>query len=346
MTEDSLPILPGTPTIDRKVRPVGDLPDVSVGYPHDRSSFDWRSDGLNYFSYSYYLKKVFGFRVQRVSVDAGFTCPNVDGTVAVGGCTFCDNRSFSPSRRLPRQDILDQIDEGISRIKRRYKCKHFMAYFQPATNTYAPVENLKRLYEQSISHPEVMSLAIGTRQDCVPDDVLDLLELFAKKVPLTVEYGLQTIHDKSLDWMNRGHYHDSFVDAMERSVGRGFELCAHIMLGLPGETHDDMMATAKAVAESDLDAVKIHNLYAVKNTPLADQVRSGEVVLMEKQDYINTVVDFLEILPPTMVVERISGEAPGDWFLGPEWCLDKPAILRGLNAEFERRNSWQGRHFV
>ena len=346
MTEDSLPILQGTPTVERNIPPVATLPDISLGYPHDRSSFDWRSDGLNYFSYSYYLKKVFGFRVQRVSVDAGFTCPNVDGTVAVGGCTFCDNRSFSPSRRLPRQDILDQIDEGISRIKRRYKCKHFMAYFQPATNTYAPVDTLKRLYEQAIAHPEVMSLAIGTRQDCVPDDVLDLLELFAKKIPLTVEYGLQTIHDKSLDWMNRGHYHDSFVDAMERSVDRGFELCAHIMLGLPGETHEDMMETAQAVAASQLDAVKIHNLYAVDNTPLADQVRSGEVRLMEKDEYINTVVDFLEILPPTMVVERISGEAPGDWFIGPEWCLDKPAILRALNAEFERRNSWQGKRFA
>jgi radical SAM protein (TIGR01212 family) len=346
VTEDSLPILQGTPTVERNIPPVATLPDISLGYPHDRSSFDWRSDGLNYFSYSYYLKKVFGFRVQRVSVDAGFTCPNVDGTVAVGGCTFCDNRSFSPSRRLPRQDILDQIDEGISRIKRRYKCKHFMAYFQPATNTYAPVDTLKRLYEQAIAHPEVMSLAIGTRQDCVPDDVLDLLELFAKKIPLTVEYGLQTIHDKSLDWMNRGHYHDSFVDAMERSVDRGFELCAHIMLGLPGETHEDMMETAQAVAASQLDAVKIHNLYAVDNTPLADQVRSGEVRLMEKDEYINTVVDFLEILPPTMVVERISGEAPGDWFIGPEWCLDKPAILRALNAEFERRNSWQGKRFA
>lgn len=307
---------------------------------------DWKADGLRYFGYSYYLKKLFGYRVQRVSIDAGFTCPNVDGTVAIGGCTFCDNRSFSPSRRLPRQDILDQLDEGISRVKRRYKCKHFMAYFQPATNTYAPVDVLRPLYERAVSHPEVVAMAIGTRQDCVPDDVLDLLQEIGEEVPLTVEYGLQTIHQKSLDWMNRGDNHDSFLDAMERSVGRGFELCAHIMLGLPGESHADMMATAREVASCGLDAVKIHNLYAVEKTPLAEQVRSGEVKLMERDEYVSTLVDFLELIPPTMVVERISGEAPGDYFVGPSWCLDKPAVLQAVKDEFERRDSYQGQHFV
>ncbi|MDB4396243.1 TIGR01212 family radical SAM protein [bacterium] len=307
---------------------------------------DWKADGLRYFGYSYYLKKLFGYRVQRVSVDAGFTCPNVDGTVAIGGCTFCDNRSFSPSRRLPKQDILDQLEEGISRVKRRYKCKHFMAYFQPATNTYAPVDVLRPLYERAISHPDVVAMAIGTRQDCVPDDVLDLLEEMGEKVPLTVEYGLQTIHQKSLDWMNRGDNHDSFLDAMERSVGRGFELCAHIMLGLPGESHADMMATAREVANCGLDAVKIHNLYAVEKTPLAAQVRSGEVKLMERDEYVSTLVDFLELIPPTMVVERISGEAPGDYFIGPSWCLDKPGVLQAVKDEFERRDSHQGHRFV
>jgi len=310
--------------------------------PHE---IDWRKAGFRYFPYGYYLKCLYGHRVQRVSVDAGFTCPNVDGTVAYGGCTFCDNRSFSPSRRLPRQNIRDQIDEGIKRLKIRYKCDHFMAYFQPATNTYAPVDVLRDLYESALSHPEVVALAIGTRQDCVPNEVLDLLQEIATRTHLTVEYGLQTIHDKSLDWMNRGHYHDSFVDAMERSVGRGFEICAHIMLGLPGETHEDMLQTAREVARSGLDSVKIHNLYAVENTPLADQVRSGEVRLMEFDEYITTLVDFLELLPPSMIVERISGEAPGSYFIGPAWCLDKPSILKGVAAEFERRDSWQGKLF-
>jgi hypothetical protein len=314
------------------------------GSPSTRT-MDWKAAGLKYFSYGYYLRKLYGHRVQRVSIDAGFTCPNVDGTVALGGCAFCDNRSFSPSRRLPRVNIRDQIDEGIKRLKLRYKCEHFMAYFQPATNTYAPVNVLRPLYESALSHPQIVAMAVGTRQDCVPDDVLDLLEEFARKTHLTVEYGLQTIHDKSLEWMNRGHYHDSFVDAMQRSVGRGFEICGHIMLGLPGESHADMLATAREVARSGLDSVKIHNLYAVEHTPLAEQVRSGEVRLMEFDEYLTTVVDFLELLPPWMVVERISGEAPDDYFIGPAWSQDKPRILKGVEQEFERRKSCQGKKY-
>ncbi len=309
----------------------------------DPHQFDWRNEGYRYYSYSYHLKKLYGHRVQRVSIDAGFTCPNVDGTVATGGCTFCDNRSFSPSRRLPRQNISDQIDEGISRLKRRYKCKHFMAYFQPATNTYAPVDQLRNLYDQAMAHPDVMSMAIGTRPDCVPDDVMELLEEYAAKIPLTVEYGLQTIHNKSLDWMNRGHHHDAFLDAMERSRNRGFEICAHVMLGLPGETHEEMMETAIEVARLKLDAVKIHNLYAVENTPMAADVKNGKVELMERDEYVKTLVDFLELTPANVIVERVSGEAPGDYFIGPSWCLDKPAVLQAIQHEFERRDTWQGK---
>ena len=307
--------------------------------------FDWKASDLRYFSYSFFLKQRFGHRVQRVSLDAGFTCPNVDGTVALGGCVFCDNRSFSPSRRVPKRDITDQIDDGIRRLKKRYKCDHFMAYFQPATNTYAPVDKLRPLYEQAIAHPKVVAMAIGTRPDCVPDDVLDLLEEFANKTHLTVEYGMQTMHDRSLDWMNRGHHHDAFLDAMERSAGRGFELCAHIMLGLPGESREDMLATAREAARVGVDAVKIHNLYVVENTPLAEQVKNGEVVLMERDEYVSTLVDFLELLPPSVVVERISGEAPGDYFIGPSWCLDKPGILSAVKTEFERRDTCQGARY-
>ena len=188
-------------------------------------------------------------------------------------------------------------------------------------------------------------LRLGHGKIAYLTNVLDLLEEFGQRLPLTVEYGLQTIHQKSLDWMNRGDNHDSFVDAMERSIGRGFEICGHIMLGLPGETHEDMMATAREVATSGLDAVKIHNLYAVEKTPLAEQVRSGEVKLMERDEYISTLVDFLELLPRTMVVERISGEAPGDYFVGPAWCLDKNQVLKAVGEEFERRDSWQGKKF-
>jgi radical SAM protein (TIGR01212 family) len=309
------------------------------------AKYDWRAAKLRYYQYSFHLRQRYGARVQRVSVDAGFTCPNVDGTVALGGCTFCDNRSFSPSRRLPKQDIREQIDEGIRHLKRRYECDQFIAYFQPATNTYAPVDKLRDLYEQALAHPQVVAMSIGTRPDCVPDDVLDLLEEVAARTDLTVEYGMQTMHDRSLDWMNRGHHHDAMLDAMERSRGRGFEICAHIMLGLPGETHEDMLATAREVARLQLDDVKIHNLYAVEHTPLAEQVRRGEVRLLERDEYLATLVDFLELLPPEMIVERVSGDAPESFFIGPSWCLDKPAVLLALQAEMERRDTWQGRRF-
>jgi radical SAM protein (TIGR01212 family) len=304
----------------------------------------WRSAGLRYHSYNFFLRQKFGERIHKVSIDAGFTCPNVDGTVTTGGCTFCDNRSFSPSRRQPRMKIHGQIDEGIRRIQRRYTAQKFLAYFQPATNTYAPVDRLRALYSEALAHERVVGLAIGTRPDCVPDDVLDLLEELAGQTYLAVELGVQTMHDRSLDWMNRGHHYDAFLDAMERSRGRGFEICAHLILGLPGESHDDMLATAREMARLGLDAVKIHNLYAVKNTPLADQVLAGEVQLMERDAYVRTVVDVLELLPPTCIVERVSGDAPPDYLIGPAWCLDKPGLRLALEAEFARRDTWQGKN--
>ena len=307
----------------------------------------WRSAGLRYYSYNFFLRKKFGQRVQKVSLDAGFTCPNVDGTVAVGGCTFCDNRSFSPSRRVRRRDIWDQLDDGIRRLKHKYDAvDKFIAYFQPATNTYGPVEELRELFGRALSHPKVVGLAIGTRPDCVPGEVLDLLQELASRAYLSVEYGLQTIHDRSLDWMNRGHHHDATIDAITRSRGRGFEICGHVILGLPGESRDDMLATAREVARLRLDAVKIHNLYAVRDTPLAEQVERGEVTLLERDEYLDVLVDFLELLPAEMIVERISGDAPPDYFLGPTWCLDKPATLRALQHALTSRNSWQGKRHV
>jgi len=301
---------------------------------------------MRYYACNFFLRRRFGRRVQKVSVDAGFTCPNVDGTVAVGGCTFCDNRSFSPSRRLPRQGILGQIDEGIRRIKLRYKADDFLAYFQPATNTYGPIDKLRRLFEQALTHPKVIGLAIGTRPDCVPDEVLDLLEEIAGRAYLSVEYGMQTMHDRSLDWMNRGHHHDAFLDAVTRSRGRGFEICAHVILGIPDESHDDMLATARELARLRIDSVKLHNLYAVKDTPLAERVERGEATLMGRDQYVSTLVDVLELLPPDVIVERISGEAPLNYFVGPSWCLDKPAVRQAVADELQRRDTWQGKRYA
>lgn len=303
----------------------------------------WREAGLRYYAYSWFLKQKFGCRVHKVSLDGGFTCPNVDGTVAVGGCVFCDNRSFSPSRRLPRTTIAGQLERGIQRLAERYGVSRFIAYFQPGTNTYAPVARLRLLFEQALQHPQVVGLAIGTRPDCVPEPVLELVSDLARRTYVCLELGLQTIHNRSLDWMNRGHHYDAFLDAMARSLGRGFDICAHVILGLPGESRSDMLATAAELARLGVHAVKLHNLYAVHGTPLADDVAAGRVRLLELEEYVPLAVDFIERLPPVCVIERTFGDAPPDMLLAPRWCLDRAGVQRAMQAEFARRNTWQGR---
>ncbi len=296
-----------------------------------------------YYAFSHFLKERFGTKVYRVTIDAGFTCPNVDGTVAVGGCVYCDNRSFSPNRRLPRATIREQVTRGVTILQQRYGADHFLAYFQAATNTYAPVAKLRRLYDEALDHPQIVGLAIGTRPDCVPEPVLDLLQDYARDRYVCLELGLQSMHDRSLDWMNRGHHFDAFVDAVQRCRGRELDLCIHVILGLPGETRADMLATADALAALPVHAVKIHNLHVVRDTPMEKMYHAGEVRMFEREEYVQVVCDFLERLPPRMVIHRLSGDAPPDYLVAPLWCLDKPGLLRAIHAELERRDSWQGK---
>ncbi len=311
----------------------------------ERSQIDWRSEGLYYFPLNLHFRHLFGSRVQKISLDGGFTCPNVDGTVATGGCVFCDNRAFSPSRRVRRDAITSQIQRGIDGLKRRYETEKFLAYFQPATNTYGPLDKLQSLWDIALEDPRIVGLVIGTRPDCVPDDVLDLIDSYAERTYVSLELGIQTIHDASLDWMNRGHHHDASIDALERCQGRNFEIGLHIMLGLPGETHEMMMETAQQVADWNVDSVKLHNLYVVHRTELVEQVERGEVRLLEMQEYVELAADFLERLPPQMVIERISGEAPPKDLIAPQWALHKGSIKDALIAEFQRRSSYQGSRY-
>ncbi len=294
------------------------------------------------------LRRRFGGRVQRVSIDAGFTCPNVDGSVTRGGCNFCDNRSFSPSRRVRLKRVGDQLSGGIESVRRRYdRVQGFIAYFQPATNTYAPVDQLEEIYELALSiREDIVGLAIGTRPDCVPESVLNLLEKLASKHYVSLEFGMQTMHDASLDWMNRGHIHADMINAIDRSRNRGFECCAHIILGVPGENHAMMMQTALEVAKLGFDAVKLHNLYAVRGTPLGEEVLSGKIQMMSRDDYIQTVVDFLERISPKVIVERVSGDAPPDYLIEPKWCLEKSSLRQAIEDEFTRRGTRQGSHYV
>jgi radical SAM protein (TIGR01212 family) len=308
----------------------------------------WQAEGLPFNAFGASLRRQFGGRVQRVSIDAGFTCPNVDGTVAKGGCNFCDNRSFSPSRRVRLKQVREQLASGIKTVRRRYsKVSHFIAYFQPATNTYAPVEQLRELFQLALScDQDIVGLAIGTRPDCLPDSVLELIESLATQSHVSVEFGMQTIHDEGLAWMNRAHTHRHMINAIDRSRNRGFECCAHVILGIPGETHAMMLETAAEIGRLGFDAIKLHNLYAVHGTPLGDEVLKGEVKMMQRDEYIQTVVDFIERIPPETVVERISGDAPPDFLIEPKWCAEKSKLRLSIEAEFERRQSRQGSHYV
>ncbi|MGL4554038.1 MAG: TIGR01212 family radical SAM protein [Gemmataceae bacterium] len=295
-----------------------------------------------YLPLSAHLRDRFGCRVRSVTIDAGFTCPNVDGTVTTGGCVYCDNRSFSPNRRLPRATVLAQVERGVAILARRYRAERFIAYFQAGTNTHAPVEKLRRLYDEALSHPLVVGLAVGTRPDSVPGPVLDLLQGYAARVPVFLELGLQTVHDRSLEWMNRGHGVAAFLDAVRRCQGRGLDVCAHVILGLPGESHADMMETADVLAGLPVGGVKLHNLYVVKDTPLERQYRDGAVRILPREEYAGLVVDFLERTPGDRVIHRLSGEAPPEYLVAPEWAADKAGFLRAVDGEFERRGTRQG----
>lgn len=320
---------------------------VTISPPPDQP-LAWQSEGLRFNAYGAHLRRQFGGRVQRVSIDAGFTCPNVDGAVARGGCNFCDNRSFSPSRRVRLRQVRDQLAAGIQSVRRRYQAvSGFIVYFQPATNTYGAIDELRELYQLGLSmSDEVVGIAIGTRPDCVPNSVLAVLGQLAAESFVSLEFGMQTIHDESLRWMNRAHTHADMINAIDRCRGFGIETCAHIILGIPGESPAMMMDTAESIGVLGFDSIKLHNLYAVGGTPLGDQVVAGAVKLMERRPYIETVVDFLERIPPHVVVERVSGDAPSEYLIAPQWCLDKSGLRVEIDQEFSKRGTRQGSHYV
>ena len=326
-------------TVDGKADPSPESSAVGRDLPA------WRCKGHFYYPLGLYFRETFGEPVRKVSVDAGFSCPNVDGTVGTGGCVFCDNRSFSPSRRLGLPEIEDQIAEGIRRISARYKTRKFIAYFQPSTNTYAPPERLAVLYRRALAHPSVVGIAIGTRPDALPDTVLDVIAELANETWLSLEIGLQTAKDETLRFLHRGHDFASFADAVARAQKRGIRLGTHLILGLPGETDDDLLRTVRLTAAMNLHSVKLHNLYDEKNTPLAELYVKGAVTLPTCTDYARMVVDVLERFSPTTVIERIAGDAPVDFLIAPPWSGEKSTVRSGVEAEFRRRRTWQGRIF-
>ena len=300
------------------------------------------NDHTRYYTLSQHLKETFGCKVYKVTVDAGFTCPNRDGTKGVGGCIYCDARG-SGAYHIRGTTIDEQIQQGMAFARKRYGARKFIVYFQAYTNTYAPVERLASLYEKALAHPDVVGLAIGTRPDCVPEPVLDLIAGYARTHYVWIEYGLQSARDDTLKAIHRGHTVAEFVDAVQRTKARRILICAHIMLGLPDESEEDMMATAELVAGLDLDGIKIHLTYVPKGTALETMYRQRTYVPLEMERYVALACDVLERIPERMVVQRITGEAPEDILVAPKWCRDKRNVLETIRSELIRRDSWQGR---
>lgn len=306
-------------------------------------SGDWRAAGLRYHRLDWFFRRQFGGRVRKISIDAGFTCPNRDGTIGTGGCIYCSIPSFSPSRRLAGLSITAQIDQAIGQFSSHRGLVGFLAYFQPATNTYAPVERLREVFWEAADHPRIVGLAIGTRPDCVPEEVLDLLAELAERTWVLVEYGLQSAQNRSLAWLRRGHTIEAFADAVARTRPRAIPFGVHLILGIPGETREDLLTTAHYIGESGALTVKLHNLHAVRDTTLAEWVSSGQVRLLDQDEYVQCVVDFLEILPARCVVDRLCATAPRPYLLAPDWCLNPAAVREAVEAELVRRDSWQGK---
>ncbi|MBE0465970.1 MAG: TIGR01212 family radical SAM protein [Candidatus Desulforudis sp.] len=296
-----------------------------------------------YYPFSRFLRKRFGAPVYKIPLDAGFSCPNRDGTIGRGGCAFCYNPSFGPfaDRALP---IDKQIAVWASRLRRRHRnAVKFLAYLQNYTNTYGPPAQLERIYDAALAHPDVIGLAIGTRPDCVPDPVLDLIESYAATRHVWLEYGLQSIHNRTLVRINRGHTAEQFMDAVCRTRGRGIFVCAHVILGLPGETPADAVATARALTELRLDGVKIHHLQVLRGTPLAAAYQNGGLEVLAPAEYVRWVCDFLEHLGPRITIHRLVGDVlDGDLLVAPRWRLTKSEMLRRIERELERRGTVQG----
>jgi hypothetical protein len=298
-----------------------------------------------YYDLNTYLRSIFGYRVQKITVDAGLTCPNRDGSISHGGCIYCNIRGSGTGAHAKGLSITRQLSNGKNSLSKRYKARKFIAYFQSFSNTYAPLQALKRLYDEALDVDDIVGLSIGTRPDCVDEAVLDLLQQYAKRCLVWIEYGLQSARDATLAFMNRGHDVQCFKDAVEKTKNRGIKICAHVILGLPHETRQDMLHTAATIARLGIDGVKLHLLYVVKGTPLETLYRKGDFKCLEQRAYVDLVCDFLERIPAEMVIQRLTGDPHRKELVAPGWALNKTETLNLIHQTLEKRDSWQGKFF-
>lgn len=300
-----------------------------------------------FFSWTDWQRQYYGGRVQKVSLDAGMTCPNRDGKVAVGGCTFCNNSGFTPSYLREHPDIPGQLATGLDFLQRRYpETKRYVAYFQAYSNTYAELPRLKELYETALAHPLISGLVIGTRPDCVPDEVLDYLGELAQKYIIELELGIESTDDATLARVNRGHDFACAVDAVERAAQRGLQIAAHVLFDLPGETRENMLTTATQLSALPLTSIKCHQLQIIRGTKLANDWRRdpNSIPLMSADAYMTLLADFLERLSPKIAIQRLGSEVPPSVKLAPEWNMRLAEITPRLEAVLAERDSWQGKY--
>ncbi|OGP97773.1 MAG: TIGR01212 family radical SAM protein [Deltaproteobacteria bacterium RBG_19FT_COMBO_46_9] len=300
-----------------------------------------------YRDYNSYLRDIFGERVQKISLDAGFSCPNRDGTISDTGCIFCDSRGSGSGAMIKRGLSIDeQIMEGIRSAVKRYKARKFIAYFQSFTNTYAPLPRLRELYTRALDHEGMVGLSIGTRPDCVDKDILALISSFKRDYLVWIEFGLQSAHDITLSRINRGHDVACFEKGVMMAMEYGLNICAHVIIGLPGEDREMMMETARYISCLPIAGVKIHCLYVTRGTPLAGFYEEGEYDCLTREEYVECVVDFLELLPSDMVIQRLTGDPLRKDLIDPPWALKKTENIRLINRRLEERDTWQGKRYL
>ncbi|HBI2266413.1 TPA: TIGR01212 family radical SAM protein, partial [Listeria monocytogenes] len=296
-----------------------------------------------YHTWNYCLREEFGQKTYKVALDGGFDCPNRDGTVAHGGCTFCSaagSGDFAGNRAL---DLKVQFQQVRDKMQTKWKDGKCIAYFQAFTNTHAPVAELREKFETVLNEPGVVGLSIATRPDCLPDDVVEYLAELNERTYLWLELGLQSAHDETGRLINRAHDYDCYVEGVRKLQKHNIRICTHIINGLPKETPEMMMETTRKVVESGVDGIKIHLLHLLKGTPMVEDYKKGDLEFLTRDGYVNLVADQLEILPPEMVIHRITGDGGVDDLIGPVWSLNKFEVLNAIDAELVHRDSWQGK---
>ena len=304
----------------------------------------WRSRRFN--SFNGVLRDQFHARVYKIGLRLDFTCPNRDGKVAVGGCIYCNNTSHTAKNYQPRMSVTAQLEQGALAAQKRHQAEKFIAYFQSYSNTYDSITKLERLYYEALDFPGVVGISIATRPDCLGDGVLDLLSQLSAQTYLWLEIGLESMYDRTLAWVNRGHGLSAYIDGVSRAKARGLRVCTHLILGFPGESREEMLATPALFNRLGIDGVKLHNLHVIKNTQLEKYYRRGQVPLFSQEQYVDLVIDFLELLNPNIVMHRLSAETYRDITVAPEWSADKRGVHNAIVKALAQRDTWQGRLFA